>query len=147
MLLSKRFLIAATVAVLVAAAVAIGAFSYYHGRTGSVYHPHARFVPEPTPAPVASATPVSHFLWPIYGYTADHTRDFPAPGNLHPPFTKVWSHHGDALLEFPPVIRDQRLFQLADNGLLVSINKNTGHTMWPCRRPPPRSTSTRCTRR
>jgi outer membrane protein assembly factor BamB len=129
-LLSKRFLIAAGAAALVIAGVAIAAYSYYHGRTGSVFHPHARFVPEALPPPVKAPTPVSHFKWPLYGYTPDHTRYFPAPANLRPPLTEVWRHHGDALLEFPPVIHDQHIFQLADNGLLQSINKYNGHTTW-----------------
>ena len=38
--------------------------------------------------------------------------------------------NGGALLEFPPVIRGDHIFQLADDGMLEAINKHTGHTFW-----------------
>ena len=62
--------------------------SYERHRTGSIYHPHARFVPEPTPTLPASGP--ERFAWPFYGYTKNHTRFFPAPARLHPPFRQLW---------------------------------------------------------
>jgi outer membrane protein assembly factor BamB len=109
-------------------AVVLGAYLYERHRTGSIYHPHARFVPEPTPRlPVRGP---DRFAWPLYGYTKDHTRFFPAPSSLHPPLKRLWVHNGGALLEFPPVIGGDHLFQLADNGVLEAISKHTGHTFW-----------------
>jgi YD repeat-containing protein len=109
-------------------AVVLGAYLYERHRTGSIYHPHARFVPEPTPRlPVRGP---DRFAWPLYGYTKDHTRFFPAPSSLHPPFKRLWVHNGGALLEFPPVIGGDHIFQLVDNGVLEAISKHTGHTFW-----------------
>ena len=68
----------------VLAAVALGGYLYERHRTGSIYHPHARFVPEPTPS-LPTHGP-DRFAWPFYGYTKDHTRFFPAPAAPHPPF-------------------------------------------------------------
>ena len=109
-------------------AVALGGYEYERHRTGSIYHPHARFVPEPTPRLPARGP--DRFAWPFYGYNKEHTRFFPAPARLHPPFKRLWVHNGGALLEFPPVIRGDHIFQLADDGLLEAISKHTGHTFW-----------------
>ena len=65
-----RAALAAIVVLLVAAAV--GGYLYERHRTGNIYHPHARFVPQPTPT-LPKLAP-DRFAWPIYGYTKNHTR-------------------------------------------------------------------------
>jgi outer membrane protein assembly factor BamB len=122
-----RLSLAAAIVLLLGAA-ALGAYLYERHRTGNIYHPHARFVPEPTPS-LARQSP-DRFAWPIYGYTKNHTRFFPAPVSLHPPFKTLWAHNAHALLEFPPVIRGSHIFQLGDNGVLTAINKHDGRTFW-----------------
>ncbi len=125
---SRRILIALTLALLLAAGAALGVDLYYHHRTGDIYHSQGRFVPE---APVRSAPRVAaHVAWPLYGYTPQHTRFFPAPASLHGPFRRVWGHGGRSVLEFPPVMWDGRLFQLGDDGVLMAISKYTGRTLW-----------------
>ncbi len=114
-------------AVLVAA-VALGAYLYERDRTGSIYHPHARFVAQPTPT--LPARPPERFTWPLYGYTPNHTRFFPAPASVRPPFRQMWVRGGDALLEFPPVIYGERLFQLNDDAVLDAIDTRNGHVIW-----------------
>jgi outer membrane protein assembly factor BamB len=121
-----RAALAALAALIVAAA--IGGYVYERNRTGSIYHPHARFVPQPTPTlPTRSPEP---FAWPLYGYSKDHTRFFPAPARVHPPFTQLWVRNEHALLEFPPVMYGKRLFQLADDAVLSAIDKHTGRVLW-----------------
>jgi outer membrane protein assembly factor BamB len=124
----KRPLRVLAALLILAAAVALAAVLYDHDRTGSIYHPHARFVPETTP-PLPTHGP-DRFAWPFYGYGKDHTRDFPAAESLRPPFKTIWIRDGSALLEFPPVMYGDRIFQLADNGVLSAINKHTGHNFW-----------------
>jgi outer membrane protein assembly factor BamB len=114
--------------VLLLAGAALGAYFYERNRTGSIYHPNARFIPQPTPTLPASVP--DRFSWPLYGYTKNHTRFFPAGPALRPPFRTQWVRHGDALLEFPPVLEGESIFQLADNGVLSSIDKRNGHTFW-----------------
>jgi outer membrane protein assembly factor BamB len=126
---SKRVRAALAVLVLLIAAVAVGGYVYDRDRTGSIYHPHARFIPQPTPTLPVKA-PEEGFSWPLYGYTKNHTRFFPASASVHPPFKRLWTHGGNALLEFPPVIYDSRIFQLSDNGVLSAIDKKTGKTVW-----------------
>ena len=119
-------LAAGTVVVLAAAAFA--GYSYERHRTGNIYHPHARFLPEPTPTLPKSGP--ERFAWPFYGYTKEHTRFFPAAARLHPPFKQLWVRNDHTLLEFPPVIYGDHIFQLGDDGTLIAINKRTGHTFW-----------------
>jgi outer membrane protein assembly factor BamB len=126
--LVRRLGWAAGFIVVAVVAAVVGAVIYKHDRTGSIYHPDARFVPQATPAaPTKESKTIN---WPLYGYTSDHTRFFPASDRVKPPFRQVWVLDRGALLEFPPVIYGERLFQLADNGDLAAINKRNGHTIW-----------------
>jgi outer membrane protein assembly factor BamB len=115
--------------VLLLAGIALAGYLYEKKRTGSIYHPHAVFVPQPTPT-LPKVKGVDRFAWPLYGYTKNHTRFFPASTHMRPPFKTVWTHGGSALLEFPPVMIGNRIFQLGDDGVLHAINKYTGKDMW-----------------
>ena len=123
----KRRWIALT-ALLLLAGMALGGYVYARNRTGSIYHPHARFVPQANPT-LPKRGP-ERFSWPLYGYTANHARYYPAPASLRPPFRKVWAVGGSSLREFPPVLSENRIFQLTDNGVLTAIDKWDGQILW-----------------
>ncbi len=123
----KRRWIALT-ALLLLAGMALGGYVYARDRTGSIYHPHARFVPQANPT-LPKRGP-ERFSWPLYGYTKNHARYYPAPASLRPPFRKVWAVGGSSLREFPPVLSENRIFQLTDNGVLTAIDKWDGQTLW-----------------
>jgi outer membrane protein assembly factor BamB len=127
---SKRIRLALAALTLLIAGAALAGYLYERNRTGSIYHPHARFVPQPTPAPPKATPPANRFSWPIYGYTKNHTRFFPASAAVHPPFKRLWVHNDHALLEFPPVIYGERIFQLADDAVLTAVDRRTGHSVW-----------------
>ncbi len=126
---SKRVRVALGALLVLIIAAALAGYLYERNRTGSIYHAHARFVPEPTPRPLP-APAVDNFTWPLYGYTQDHTRFFPAPAGLHPPFKRLWVNNAHTLLEFPPVLSGRLLFQLGDDGVLRALDKHSGHTVW-----------------
>ncbi len=109
--------------------VALGAYFYEKHRTGSVYHPNAPFT-EQTVTPPPPAKPKTPFSWPLYGYTKTHTRYFPSSAALRPPFRRLWVHTGSALLEFPPVLYGETLFQLGDDAVLHAIDRRTGRDVW-----------------
>lgn len=109
-------------------AAVLSGYLYERQRTRSIYHPHARFVPQPTPTLPARGP--NRFAWPLYGYSKQHTRFFPAPGNVHAPFKRLWVNNSHALLEFPPVIYGDVIFQLSDNAVLRAFDKHTGRVLW-----------------
>ncbi|MGP0103738.1 MAG: PQQ-binding-like beta-propeller repeat protein [Solirubrobacteraceae bacterium] len=125
---STRLRAALAALVVLLAAAALGGYLYERNRTGSIYHPHARFVPQPTPT-LPTRGP-ARFAWPLYGYDKDHTRFFPASERVRPPFKRLWAHNDGALLEFPPVIYGNDIFQLADDAVLVAVDKRTGRVIW-----------------
>jgi outer membrane protein assembly factor BamB len=110
------------------AAVALAGYLYERNRTGNIYHPHARFIAQPTPT-LPKKGP-DRFAWPLYGYTKSHTRFFPANATVRPPFKKIWAHNSNTLLEFPPVISGNHIYQLGDNGTLTALDKYTGKPFW-----------------
>jgi outer membrane protein assembly factor BamB len=127
---TTRGRLAATgVAALLLAGVALAGYLYEKQRTGNVYHPHALFVPQPTPT-LPKTKGQDRFAWPLYGYTKNHTRFFPASARMIPPFRTVWARGGSALLEFPPVMWGNRIFQLGDDATLHAIDKYTGKELW-----------------
>jgi outer membrane protein assembly factor BamB len=121
-----RWIAAGLVALLIA--LALGGWLYERHRTGSIYHPHARFIPQPSP--VLPARGPERSAWPFYGYSRAHTRFFPASARVFPPFRRLWVRNGGSLLEFPPSLYGDHIFQLADDGVLSAINLHTGHTFW-----------------
>jgi outer membrane protein assembly factor BamB len=123
----KRRWIALT-AVVVIAGLAIGGYVYARNRTGSIYHPHARFLSQANPQLPTRGR--ERFAWPLYGYTKNHTRYFPAPASLAPPYRTVWARGGSALREFPPVLSENRIFQLTDDATLSAIDKYDGKLLW-----------------
>ena len=81
--------------------------------------------PKPKPEPKRDT-----FKWSHYGYSKDHRRWFKPPASFRGPFLPVWKRKAPALLEFPPVMSNGALFQLADNGQLKSLRKSNGRTLW-----------------
>jgi outer membrane protein assembly factor BamB len=122
----RRWFALATLLVLLG--LALGGYVYSRERTGSIYHPHARFVPEANPTLPARGP--ERFTWPLYGYTKNHTRYYPAPASLRPPFKQAWARGGSSLRELPPVLSENRIFQLTDDGVLSAIDKYDGKLLW-----------------
>jgi outer membrane protein assembly factor BamB len=128
-LLYWRRRLIALAGLLVLIAIPAGIYLNHKRRPGSVFHPHVGFQAEAPPQPAKKADPRTP-AWPLYGYSKDHARFYPAPPTLHPPFHRIWRYNGTALLEFPPAIDHGTLFQLNDSGALHAIATDTGHVRW-----------------
>jgi outer membrane protein assembly factor BamB len=93
---------------------------------GNVSHPSVEFTP-------TTATPkrpvVNNFEWPRYGFDAARTRLFPG-GRVGPPLRVGWTYQDYALLEFPPVMYQNTLYLLDDDGSAKAIDKLNGHKLW-----------------
>jgi outer membrane protein assembly factor BamB len=103
---------------------------------GNVSHPNVEFTaPTTTTATTTATAPkrkkaVDNFQWPRYGYDLARTRDFPNSGRLDPPLHRGWKYNDGALLEFPPVIYQNTLYLIDDNGSARAVNKLNGHEIW-----------------
>src|SRR5215831_15220610 len=79
----------------------------------------------PTKPPATSAA----LPWPTYGADNARGRSVIAPG-LRPPFRRLWTFHGRALLEFPPVVGYGSVFEEAFDGRLYALDPATGKVRW-----------------
>jgi outer membrane protein assembly factor BamB len=79
----------------------------------------------PTKPPATSAA----LPWPTYGTDNARERAVTAPG-VRPPFRRLWTFHGRALLEFPPVVGYGSVFEEAFDGRLYAIDPATGRIRW-----------------
>ncbi|HEV3001092.1 MAG TPA: PQQ-binding-like beta-propeller repeat protein [Solirubrobacteraceae bacterium] len=125
-----RVLLAALGLVLVAGAVA--AIAVYRTAVvdpGNVSNPEVEFDAEPPPP---EPPPRDRSQWPLYGFSKDHRRFYRPPRRLpiRGAWKMVWRHRAPALLEFPPVIYRGSIYQLADNGVIFALRKNTGRKRW-----------------
>jgi len=84
----------------------------------------------PAPAkPAAPAAPaVTPVDWPIYGLTPDHHRYLDA--DVRPPFHPRWTFNSNGLLEFPPAIAGNAVYQLNDNAVLNALDRDSGRQLW-----------------
>jgi outer membrane protein assembly factor BamB len=110
-------------------AVALLAVAGALGACGSS-RPPAQTTQSPPPATTAPPPrPSAALPWPTYGAGNARLRAVAAPG-LRPPFRRLWTFHGKALLEFPPVVGYGSLFEEAFDGRLFAIDPATGRVRW-----------------
>ena len=87
------------------------------------------------PPPVPTTTTPSRrrtnaaLPWPTYGADNARPRAVAAPG-LRPPFRRLWTFHGHALLEFPPVVGYGSVFEESFDGRLHAIDPASGRVRW-----------------
>ena len=68
--------------------------------------------------------------WPVYGYDNARTR-FLDTSRVNPPFhSSDWSFVAGTLLEFSPVIHEDRLFIVDKNARTIALNSNNGRKLW-----------------
>lgn len=86
--------------------------------------------PLPPTTTVTKTPPLNASLpWPTYGADNARLRAVAAPG-LRPPFRRLWTFHGRALLEFPPVVGYGSVFEEAFDGRLYALDPVTGKIRW-----------------
>jgi outer membrane protein assembly factor BamB len=86
--------------------------------------PTVEFTPGTTTTHVARALSA----WPTYGLDSARTRN--AAFALRPPFRRVWTWHGRALLEFPPAVADGRVYLTTFDGRFYALAARTGRVLW-----------------
>lgn len=96
----------------------------------NVSHPNVEFTAPTPPATPPKKPVVDNFAWPRYGFDAERTHFFPSDNPPEPPFRIGWRFQDYALLEFPPVIYQNRLYLVDDDGSAKALDKRTGHKVW-----------------
>jgi outer membrane protein assembly factor BamB len=90
---------------------------------GSTATEYAPTLPAPRPPPEPGVA------WATYGYDQGRSR-FAAAVRLRPPFQRVWTFHGRALLEFPPAVAYGRIYLPTFDGRLYALDAATGKVLW-----------------
>ena len=116
------------VAVLAIAGVAAAGYFAFVKRPGDVSNPDAAFEAKEVKIPKRSELKTVN--WPIYGLNPERTRYFPGK-LLDPPFGgPKWSLQIGHLIEHGPIIAGDTLYILDLEGIVYSVEKNTGKINW-----------------
>ncbi|MGB8875680.1 MAG: PQQ-binding-like beta-propeller repeat protein [Solirubrobacteraceae bacterium] len=127
---SRRWLRWGLVAVVVVLVVAGGAVAFVLAHAPhNVSHPNVEFT-RPTTTTTPAKVPVDNFSWPRYGFDAERTHFYSGPNPPEPPLHIGWRFQDYALLEFPPVIYQNKLYLVDDDGSAKALNKHTGQKLW-----------------
>ncbi len=70
------------------------------------------------------------FTWPVYGYDAARTHNYPLARPLRPTKKLRWAVRGSVLLEFTPVADGDSLLLLKNNASLYALKRQTGEVYW-----------------
>lgn len=93
-------------------------------RPPDVHNTSVAFRPQKPPKPKARTV-----NWPMFGLNPARTRYLPARG-IKPPFRLLWHYTQRALLEFPPVYANGRLYAVNNSGTAFALDANTGKLLW-----------------
>jgi outer membrane protein assembly factor BamB len=97
----------------------------------NVSHPSVEFTrPTTTTPPPSKPVAVDDFSWPRYGFDAERTHFYPGADPPEPPLHVGWRFQDYALLEFPPVIYQNTLYLLDDDGSAKALDKRSGRKLW-----------------
>ena len=128
---SRRWVRWGLVAVVVVLALAGGAVAFVLAHEPhNVSHPNVEFTRPTTTTTAQKPAAVDNFTWPRYGYDAERTHFYSGPNPPEPPLHIGWRFQDYALLEFPPVIYQNALYLIDDDGSAKALDKRTGRKLW-----------------
>ena len=125
----KRLLVVAGVVLATLAGLAVAAYFLFR-EPSDVSNPDVEFTVEATTTAAAPPPKPRTYDWPLYGLTPSRIRAFQEPKSPAPPFRQQWQVSGEVLLEFPPALEGDTLYQLNDGGMLRAFDKRTGKVRW-----------------
>jgi outer membrane protein assembly factor BamB len=107
--------------------VIAGAVSYF----AFIKRPEDKSCPDPCVIEATDdpATVVESVDWPLYGLNEERTRYLDAP-RVKPPYTTRWTFKGRRLLEYSPILVENALYAVNNNGLAFSVKKSGGKARW-----------------
>jgi outer membrane protein assembly factor BamB len=66
--------------------------------------------------------------WPVYGYDIARTKNLDV--NVGPPLRKIWSWDSKELIEFSPVVVNDRIYGMNNDSLFFALDADTGKVLW-----------------
>jgi len=126
-----KWLLIAGVALAALTGAGIGAYVLYVEHEGADVRGSStvEFLPTQAPKPPPPPARPQGIVWPTFGFDAERQRVSP-PFSLVPPYRLVWTFHGRALLEFPPVVAYDRLYLTTFDGRFYALSSRTGKPVW-----------------
>lgn len=122
-----RKLIAVLIALVVLMAAGVAIAYNELKRPDDVSNPSVPFKePNKTAKPKPKATTVP---WPTFRYDRQRTGYLPA-NEIKPPFKRVWRYGDQPLLEFPPVVVENRLYFVDNDGFAYALRADNGRKVW-----------------
>jgi outer membrane protein assembly factor BamB len=67
--------------------------------------------------------------WPLYGYDLARTKNLETR-DVAPPLRKIWSWDSKQLIEFSPIVVNDRIYGMNNDSLFFSLNADTGKVLW-----------------
>jgi outer membrane protein assembly factor BamB len=67
--------------------------------------------------------------WPLYGYDLSRTKNLELDG-VGPPLRKIWSWDSKQLIEFSPIVVDDRIYGMNNDTLFFALDADTGKVLW-----------------
>jgi outer membrane protein assembly factor BamB len=116
---------AATVASATAAVAAILVGGWLLLRSGGESKASPSAPPAPTPAPAPPQTTD----WATYGQNKERTRYLPSD-SVKPPYKVVWRYDARHLMEYSPIVVDDTLYGIDNNGEAFALNTRNGKQRW-----------------
>lgn len=100
---------------------------------GDVSNADVAFDAERSPGEKSSGSskppPDKRVDWTRFGYDPGRSKFIDAQ-RVRPPFDKVWKYKGDELIEFAPIVVDDRLFFIDNDGVYTALDAETGKVIW-----------------
>lgn len=120
--------------VVIAAVIALSSTAVFAAvallkRPGDIRNSDAAFNADKGPGKESKPPPDRSIDWPRFGYDPGRSKFLNAQ-QVRPPFAKVWKYKGDELIEFPPIVVDDRLYFIDNDGLYVVLDAKTGKVIW-----------------
>ncbi len=110
------------------AGLAVGAYLFAKREGDETCEPNCPVL-EPEPK-VEKKKSVEKVNWPVYGLDDARTRYLPTR-RVNPPYdASEWSFNAGTLLEFSPVLFENRLFIVDKNARTIALQADTGKVVW-----------------
>lgn len=121
--------VVAGAAVLALSSCLVFAALAFTGSPADISNPDVVFKAEKAPGKEKKPPKDRTVDWSRFGYDPGRSKFLNAQ-QVRPPFAKVWKYKGDELIEFPPIVVDDRLFFIDNDGLYVCLDAETGRVIW-----------------